>query len=134
MAIQLGITRLLSESRFHGLLRGRRIGLVAHEASVDEQCRSTVDLLLARQQDLGFRLTALFPPQHGFWGQDQDNMIETPHATYKGVPLYSLYSETRKPTAEMLADVDALGVDLQDVGTPIYTYVYTMSYVMEAAA
>ena len=134
MSIQLGITRLLSETRFHGLLRGRRVGLVAHEASVDERCRSTVDLLLARQEELGFRLTALFSPQHGFWGQDQDNMIETPHATFKGVPLYSLYSETRKPTAAMLADVDVVLVDLQDVGTRIYTYIYTMSYVMEAAA
>ena len=101
---------------------------------MDEQCRSTVDLLLARQEDLGFRLTALFSPQHGFWGQDQDNMIETPHAHWKGVPLYSLYSETRKPTPAMLADVDALVVDLQDIGTRIYTYIYTMSYVMEAAA
>jgi uncharacterized protein YbbC (DUF1343 family) len=134
MTIQLGITRLLSDPRHHDLLRGRRIGLVAHEASVDEQCRSTADLLLARQADLGFRLTALFSPQHGFWGQDQDNMIETPHAQWKGVPLYSLYSETRKPTPDMLADVDVLVVDLQDVGTRIYTYVYTMSYVMEAAA
>jgi uncharacterized protein YbbC (DUF1343 family) len=134
MPIQLGITRLLSDASHHHLLRGRRIGLVAHEASVDERCRSTVDLLLARQEDLGFRLAALFSPQHGFWGQDQDNMIETPHATWKGVPLYSLYSETRKPTAAMLEGVDALVVDLQDVGTRIYTYIYTMSYVMEAAA
>jgi uncharacterized protein YbbC (DUF1343 family) len=134
MTIQLGITRLLTESRFHSLLRGKRVGLVAHEASVDEQCRSTVDLLLARQADLGFRLTALFSPQHGFWGQDQDNMIETPHMTYKGVPLFSLYSETRKPTPAMLADVDTVLVDLQDVGTRIYTYIYTMSYVMEAAS
>ena len=61
-------------------------------------------------------------------------MIETPHAQWKGVPLYSLYSETRKPTPAMLADVDALVVDLQDIGTRIYTYIYTMSYVMEAAA
>jgi uncharacterized protein YbbC (DUF1343 family) len=134
MAIELGITRLLSDPRLSGSLGGRRVGLVAHEASVDEQCRSTADLLLARQQDLGFRLTALFSPQHGFWGQDQDNMIETPHARWKGVPLYSLYSETRKPTAEMLAGVDVVVIDLQDVGTRIYTYAYTMSYVMEAAA
>ena len=134
MAVSLGVTRVLSDSRFHHLLRGRRLGLVCHEASVDEQCRSTVDLFLARQEALGFRVTALFSPQHGFWGQDQDNMIETPHAQWKGVPLYSLYSETRKPTPAMLADVDALVVDLQDVGTRIYTYIYTMSYVMEAAA
>ena len=60
MTIELGITRLLSDSRHHDLLRGRRIGLVAHEASVDENCRSSVDLLLGAQADLGFRLTALF--------------------------------------------------------------------------
>ena len=134
MAIALGVSRILDEPRYQPLLRGRRVGLVCHEASVDERCRSTVDLFLGRQHDLGFRVTALFSPQHGFWGQDQDNMIETPHATWKGVPLYSLYSETRKPTPEMLADVDVVVVDLQDVGTRIYTYVYTASYVMEAAA
>src|SRR5688500_14782966 len=111
MSIQLGVTRILNEPKLQQLLRGRRIGLVCHEASVDEQCRSTVDLFLARQDELGFRVTALFSPQHGFWGQDQDNMIETPHATWKGVPLYSLYSETRKPTHAMLADVDVMIVD-----------------------
>ena len=93
-----------------------------------------MDLLLAAQKQLGFHLTALFSPQHGFWGQDQDNMVETPHSEWKGVRLYSLYSETRKPSATMLADVDALVVDLQDIGTRIYTYAYTMAHVMEAAA
>jgi uncharacterized protein YbbC (DUF1343 family) len=134
MSLRLGVTRVLSEPDHRRLLEGRRVGLICHEASVDEQCRSTVDLFFARQQELGFRVTALFSPQHGFWGQDQDNMIETAHATWKGVPLFSLYSETRKPTAAMLAEVDTLVVDLQDVGTRIYTFIYTMSYAMEAAA
>src|SRR5918999_5224812 len=116
MGLALGVTRILNEARWQRLLRGKRVGLVCHEASVDERCRSTVDLFLDRQQELGFRVTALFSPQHGFWGQDQDNMIETPHGTWKGVPLYSLYSETRKPTPEMLADVDTVVVDMQDVG------------------
>ena len=134
MALKLGVTRVLDDPRYQSLLRGRRVGLVCHEASVDERCRSTADLFLARQRDLGFRLAALFSPQHGFWGQDQDNMIETAHAQWRGVPLYSLYSETRKPTPEMLADVDVVVVDLQDIGTRIYTYIYTASYVMEAAS
>jgi uncharacterized protein YbbC (DUF1343 family) len=132
--VQVGLTRALSDARHQRPLRGKRLGLIGHEASVDEQCRSAVDLLLARQQELGFRLTAIFSPQHGFWGQDQDNMIETPHAEWKGVPLYSLYSETRKPTPAMLQEVDAIVVDLQDVGTRIYTFAYTMSHAMEAAA
>ncbi len=134
MAMQLGVTRLLSDEEEGRSLRGKRLGLVVHEASVDERCRSTVDLLLERQADLGCRVTALFSPQHGFWGQDQDNMIETPHGEWRGVPLHSLYSETRKPTAAMLADVDTMVVDLQDVGTRIYTFAYTMSHAMEAAA
>ena len=134
MAIQLGITRALSDEAHVRRLRGKRLGLVCHEASVDERCRSTVDLFLARQADLGYRVTALFSPQHGFWGQDQDNMIETAHGRWKGVTLYSLYSETRKPTPSMLAEVDTIVLDLQDVGTRIYTFAYTMSYAMEAAA
>jgi len=133
-AVQLGLTRALSDAPHQRLLRGKRLGLIGHEASVDEQCRSAVDLLLARQPELGFRLTAIFSPQHGFWGQDQDNMIETAHAEWKGVPLYSLYSETRKPTPAMLREVDAIVVDMQDVGTRIYTFAYTMSHAMEAAA
>ena len=134
VAIQLGITRALTDETHARRLRGKRLGIVCHEASVDERCRSTVDLFLARQDELGYRVTALFSPQHGFWGQDQDNMIETAHGKWKGVPLYSLYSETRKPTAAMLADVDTVVVDLQDVGTRIYTFAYTMSYAMEVAS
>jgi uncharacterized protein YbbC (DUF1343 family) len=134
MPLELGVSRALRLPEYRRLLGGKRLGLVGHEASVDEECRSTVDLFLAGQAESGWRVTALFSPQHGFWGQDQDNMIETAHATWKGVPLYSLYSETRKPTPAMLADVDTLVVDLQDVGTRIYTFLYTMSYAMEAAA
>ena len=132
--MQLGLTHLLSEPGWHHLLRGKRVGLVCHEASVDERCRHAVDLFLGAQRALDFRLAGLFSPQHGFWGQDQDNMIETAHSEWNGVPVHSLYSETRKPTPAMLADLDVLVVDLQDIGTRIYTYAYTMSYVMEAAA
>ena len=134
MTVQTGLTRVLTDEKHSRVLRGRRVGLVCHEASVDERCRHAIDLFLAARERLGFRLTALFSPQHGFWGQDQDNMIETGHAEWKGIPLYSLYSETRKPTAAMLADVDTIVVDLQDVGTRIYTFAYTMSHAMEAAA
>jgi uncharacterized protein YbbC (DUF1343 family) len=134
MSLRLGLSRLLTDPEYQSLLRGRRVGLVGHEASVDERCRSAVDLLLGAQERLGFTLAALFSPQHGFWGQDQDNMIETAHGRFKGVPLFSLYSETRKPTPEMLAGVDTVVVDLQDVGTRIYTFAYTMGLAMEAAA
>jgi uncharacterized protein YbbC (DUF1343 family) len=134
MSIQPGLTRVLQDPAAGAPLRGKRLGLVCHEASVDERLRHAADLFMARQDALGARLTAVFSPQHGLWGQDQDNMVESPHGRWKGVPLFSLYSETRKPTAAMLAEVDTLVVDMQDVGTRIYTFAYTMSHAMEAAA
>jgi uncharacterized protein YbbC (DUF1343 family) len=84
----------------------------------------------------GINLKALFGPQHGIRGDVQDNMVETPHTLDKetGLPVYSLYSETREPTEEMLSDVDVLVCDLQDVGCRIYTFVYTIANCMRAAA
>lgn len=131
MRVTLGSTRLLES----GALRGRRVGLVSNPASVDHRLHHIVDLMLA---DSSIDVVALFGPQHGFRSDVQDNMIETPHGDYaagekKRVPLYSLYSDTREPTAEMLRDVDTLVIDLQDIGTRIYTYMYTMANCMRAA-
>ena len=131
MPVTLGSTALLNSGR----LRGKRIGIISNPASVDHNLKHIVDLALA---DETLNVTALFGPQHGFRSDVQDNMIETPHAEFEGggkrrVPLYSLYSETREPTGEMLRDVDTLVIDLQDVGTRIYTYMYTMSNSMRAA-
>jgi uncharacterized protein YbbC (DUF1343 family) len=126
-----GIDRLLTVDR--GLIAGRRIGLVCNPASVDRHFVHTADRL---QADADVRLTALFGPQHGFRSDLQDNMIETPHGCdrRRQVPVFSLYSDTREPTAEMLKNVDAIVVDLQDVGTRVYTFVYTMANCMRAAA
>jgi len=81
-------------------------------------------------------LAALFGPQHGFRSDLQDNMIETPHGEDRRlrVPVFSLYSDTREPTADMLAGLDLLVIDLQDVGTRVYTYIYTMANCLRAAA
>ncbi len=130
-AVDLGIDRLLEVER--RLLAGRRIGVVCNPASVDGLFRHTADRLVA---DPDVAVAALFGPQHGFRSDLQDNMIETPHAqdARRRVPVYSLYSETREPTAEMLRDVDVLVIDLQDVGTRVYTYIYTMANCMRAAA
>jgi len=112
-------------------LRGRTVGLVCNPASVDARWRH----LIERADAAGVRIGALFGPQHGFRSDVQDNMIETPHANdaRRRVPVYSLYSDTREPTAEMLAGLDALVIELQDVGTRIYTYVYTMANCLKAA-
>jgi uncharacterized protein YbbC (DUF1343 family) len=114
-----------------GLLRGRTVGLVCNPASIDARFVHVLDRAVAA----GVRIGAIFGPQHGFRSDVQENMIESPHATDAGhqAPVYSLYSETREPTAQMLAGLDALVVDLQDVGTRIYTYIYTMANCLRAA-
>ncbi len=129
--VSLGIDRLLTTDR--RLVAGKRIGIVCNPASVDARFAHTVDRLV---EDRDLRVTAIFGPQHGFRSDVQDNMIETPHVrdARRAVPIYSLYSETREPTAEMLREVDVLVVDLQDVGTRVYTYIYTMANCMRAAA
>src|SRR5262245_4515466 len=129
MPIALGSERLLSSPR----LDGRRIGVVCNPASVDHQFVHIADRLTARP---GVELAAIFGPQHGFRSDVQENMIETGHArdTVRHVPVYSLYSETREPTDDMLRGLDTLVIDLQDVGTRIYTYIYTMAYCLVAAA
>ena len=114
------------------LLRGRTVGLVCNPASIDATFRHVID----RADDAGVAVGAIFGPQHGFRSDLQENMIESPHGqdARRRVPVYSLYSETREPTREMLAGLDALVIDLQDVGTRIYTYIYTMANCLKAAA
>ena len=129
--VRVGIERLLDEDR--SLLADARVGLVSNPASIDRGFRHAAEVLA---DDPEIELVALFGPQHGFRSDLQDNMIETPHGLdpRRRVPIYSLYSETREPTPEMLRDLDVLVIDLQDVGTRVYTYVYTMANCMRAAA
>lgn len=128
--VRLGLERLL-DGPDRKLIAGQRVGLVCNPASVDSRLRHASELLSSGD----WTLTALFGPQHGFRSDVQENMIESPHANdaKRRVPVYSLYSETREPTRDMLADVDVLVVDLQDVGTRIYTYIYTMANCLRAA-
>ena len=130
MPVRLGLERLL-DGPDRKLIKGQRIGLVCNPASVDSRLIHVSDRLATGD----WTLTALFGPQHGFRSDLQENMIESPHAhdARRRVPVHSLYSETREPTAEMLADVDVLVIDLQDVGTRIYTYIYTMANCLRAA-
>lgn len=127
MAVTLGSTRLLASGR----LKGLRVGVVANPASVDGAFVHVVDRVRAAE---GVTLAAIFGPQHGFRSDLQDNMIESPHAVdaVRRVPVYSLYSETREPTAEMLAGLDVLVIDLQDIGARIYTFIYTMANCLRA--
>jgi uncharacterized protein YbbC (DUF1343 family) len=128
--VSVGIERLCKEQ--FELINGRRVGLVCNQASVDRELRHSADLLKSLE---GVRLTTLFGPQHGIRGDVQDNMVETPHTldAETGLPVYSLYSETREPTEEMLHDVDVIVCDLQDVGCRIYTFIYTIANCMRVA-
>ena len=110
-----------------------RFGVLTNQASVNRDFEYGSTLLARRFPG---RLAALFTPQHGFWGEQQENMIETGHGrdAVVGVPVYSLYSETRKPTPAMLQGLECVVIDLQDVGTRIYTFAWTMMACLEACA
>jgi uncharacterized protein YbbC (DUF1343 family) len=125
----LGSERLLATKRLNGL----RVGVLANPASIDHGFAHIVDRL---GQAAGWTLGTIFGPQHGFRSDLQDNMIESPHAKdpRRNVPIFSLYSETREPTPEMLDLIDVLVIDLQDVGARIYTFIYTMANCLRASA
>jgi uncharacterized protein YbbC (DUF1343 family) len=119
-------------SKFPKDLKGKRIGLLCHAASITSKYVHAIDVFLKSP----CKLSALFGPQHGMFGQTQDNMVEWRgyiHPVLK-VPVYSLYGESRKPSAESLSGLDAFVVDLQDVGARPYTYIWTVKLCMEACA
>jgi uncharacterized protein YbbC (DUF1343 family) len=116
-------------------LRGARIGAVLHPASVSAALVHSSRILERFSGNL-FHLTALFGPQHGYLGQTQDNMVEWEGFTHPrlGIPVHSLYGANREPTPEMLRELDALVVDLQDVGTRYYTFIWTLYLCLKACA
>jgi uncharacterized protein YbbC (DUF1343 family) len=128
-AIAPGIEVLLSDS-LH-LVRGKRVGLITNHTARDREGRSSIDLLFNAP---GVRLTALFGPEHGIRGVAVGGAkIASTVDSATGVPIYSLYGETRVPTEAMLRDVDVLLYDIQDVGARAYTYVWTMALAAERA-
>ena len=131
--IRLGIDRLLADAGLRKPLQGRRVALLGHPASVNHVGRHSLDALMALG---GLTITAAFGPQHGMRGDKQDNMVETADYTdpLHGIPVFSLYGDVRYPTEAMLDTFDVLLIDLQDIGTRIYTYVTTLAYVLDACA
>lgn len=129
--VTLGLENL--KYRPPAAFEGSRLGLLANPASVDSQFSHALGVIQALFPG---QLAAIFSPQHGFYAEKQDNMIESDHGVEPdlNIPIYSLYSSTRVPETRMLADIDTLVVDIQDVGTRVYTFIYTISLCMEAAA
>ena len=127
--MQLGLD--IFEKNWPKKLRGARVGLVVHPASVDRKLEHAVDCFLKFRK---IELKALFGPQHGIRGETQDNMIEWQGFKNKqtGLPVYSLYSHTRKPEPSMLKDIDVMVIDMQDIGSRYYTFIWTMELCMQA--
>lgn len=127
--IRTGLDNLLSDKV--SLLKGRRLGLVTHPAAVTSDLQDSVSAILAA----GLNLTALFGPEHGLYGLAADG-VALDHSTDRrtGLPVFSLYGETKEPTPEMLLGVDALIFDMQDMGMRFYTFPSTLFYFLRGAA
>lgn len=129
-SVKLGVD-VLMESKLD-LFTGKRVGVITNQTGVDSQGRHVIDLLFHAP---GLKLTAIFAPEHGIRGDVEGGyQIDDQKDSKTGVPIFSLYGATKKPTPEMLHNLDVLMFDIQDVGARFYTYISTMSLCMEAAA
>ena len=131
MRVKTGLDTI--SEKMHPKLKGKKTGLLFHAPSIDSSFAHITSIFT---EEHGCRQGALFGPQHGIYGQTQDNMIEWEGSVHKEfrVPVYSLYGEHRKPTPDMLNGLEAFVVDLQDVGARLYTYIWTVKLCMEACA
>jgi uncharacterized protein YbbC (DUF1343 family) len=131
--MKFGLDRLIADRALRKPLSGKRVGLLAHPASVTEKLTHSLDALA----DCGdIKISAAFGPQHGLRGDKQDNMIESPDFKdpVHGIPVFSLYGKVRRPTDAMMDACDGILVDLQDLGCRVYTFITTLRYILEAAA
>ena len=128
-SVQTGLDRVTAH---RALFQGKRVGVIANHTAYDSQGTFIVDVF---REMPGVQVVALFSPEHGLYGTaDAGASIDSQTDPASGLPVRSLYGQTRKPTPDMLRDLDLLVFDIQDIGARFYTYVYTMSLVMEAAA
>ncbi len=130
--MKFGIDSLLSNPSLLAKLKGQRVALLAHPASLTADLTHSLDALIA----VGVNVTAAYGPQHGLRGDKQDNMMESPDFTdpVHGIPIFSLYGEVRRPTGQSMGTFDTVLIDMQDLGCRIYTFITTLRYMLEAAA
>jgi uncharacterized protein YbbC (DUF1343 family) len=131
--MKFGIERLLADPALRAPLKGKRVALLAHPASVTRDLTHSLDALAACSD---IKLSAAFGPQHGMRGDKQDNMMESPDFTdpQLGIPVFSLYGEVRRPSGQMMSTFDTVLIDMQDLGCRIYTFITTLLYMLEEAA
>ncbi|HWR55894.1 MAG TPA: DUF1343 domain-containing protein [Negativicutes bacterium] len=125
--VRLGIDNI---DQYLSLFAGKRVGLITNQTGIDSEYRSSIDVLKAKTN-----LVALYSPEHGIRGHvTAGKGVDSARDPKTGLPVYSLYGATKKPTPEMLEDIDVLVFDIQDVGARFYTYIYTMAYAMQSCA
>jgi len=126
------MTGLDHVGEYKNLFEGKRLGIITNHTAYDRDGRFIIDVFKGMA---GVKITALFSPEHGLWGAapDGEKIGDQTHPLYN-LPVHSLYGKTRKPTSDMLRNIDILVFDIQDIGARFYTYIYTMSLAMEAAA
>jgi len=128
-AVRTGLDNI---NEWNELFKGKRVGIIANHTSYNSQGKHIVDVFSGME---GVRVVALFSPEHGLRGTEEAGVsVDSRTDPASGLPVHSLYGQTKKPTPVMLANVDILVFDIQDVGARFYTYLYTMSLAMEAAA
>ncbi|WDF02296.1 exo-beta-N-acetylmuramidase NamZ family protein [Shouchella hunanensis] len=126
--MKLGLDCFLEKD--YSLVEKKRVGLLSNLTGVNQSLQPTIDLLYQHSK---VNLVSLFAPEHGIRGDAKEGEhIEFSIDPHTGLPVYSLYGQTRKPTPEMLEDIDVVLFDLQDIGSRYYTYIYSMAYMMEA--
>lgn len=131
--VKVGAEQLFSKNYIH-LISGKRVGLITNHTAVNTKMISTIDLLKSHAKEHGFTLTALFAPEHGITGAIHATETVKDEKDVDGIPIYSLHGSTRRPTEKMLAKIDVLLFDIQDIGSRSYTYSTTLFYAMEEAA
>jgi uncharacterized protein YbbC (DUF1343 family) len=131
--VEVGVDRLFLPP-YRNLVEHKRIGLITNQTGITSQCESTIELFEKKHDEDVLILQALFAPEHGLYGTEEANQKVAHQKTSRGIPIYSLYGETRRPTKQMLENIDTFVYDIQDIGSRSYTYVSTLFYVMEEAA
>lgn len=129
----LGIDRL-AQGEYISLLKGKKVGLITNHTAISNQGHSTIDLLKKLAKSHGFKLGALFAPEHGLHGLiHAEENVDDDHDS-DGIPIYGLYGKKRRPTDAMLKGINLLIYDIQDIGSRSYTYITTLFYIMEEAS
>lgn len=129
----LGVERLFNRE-FESILRGKRIGLITNHTAVNSHLKTTHELIKSQASKYNYTLSALFAPEHGLTGTQYAGEKVLEEKDPDGIPIYSLHGDSRRPTKQMLQDLNLLIYDVQDIGSRSYTYISTLFYVMEEAA